>query len=84
MLTPFQTRKHEKAPWPFWLVLKRRRIETVLSQLVERFHAKRTWARDVWHLCSRMLRKVLAHTVAVLFCQRQGMPDLRLAQLLTP
>jgi hypothetical protein len=84
VLSPFQTRKHEKRRWPFWLVLKRRRVETVLSQLVGRFHSKRTWARDLWHLCSRWLRKVLAHTFGVLLCQQRGISDLRLAQLITP
>lgn len=83
ILAPFQTAKYEKRPWPFWLVLKRRRVETVLSQLVQRFQAKRTWARDVWHLCNRWLRKVLAHTLAVLFCQRLRRGDLRLSQILT-
>ena len=81
LLTPHQTRKYEKSPWPFWLVLKRRRVETVLGQLVERFRAKRTWARDLWHLCSRWLRKVLAHTVGVFLCQQQGLGDLHLREL---
>lgn len=81
LLTPAQTRKHQKQPWPFWLVLKRRRIETVLGQLVERFRAKRTWARDLWHLCSRWLRKVLAHTVGIFLCQQHGLPDLHLRDL---
>jgi hypothetical protein len=35
------------------LVQARRRIETVIGQLVERYHAKRVWARDAWHLWSR-------------------------------
>lgn len=83
VLAPFQTKKHEKGRrWPFWLLLKRRRVETVLSQMVERFRAKRTWARDAWHLCNRWLRKVLAHTIAVLLCQQQRLGDLRFAQLL--
>ncbi len=82
VLAPFQTRKHEHQRWPFWLTLKRRRVETVLAQLVERFHCKRTWARDVWHLCSRWMRKVLAHTLAVFFCQQQGARDLRIAHLI--
>jgi hypothetical protein len=82
LLTPAQTRKHEKVPWPFWLMLKRRRVETVLGQLVERFRAKRTWARDLWHLCSRWLRKVLAHTVGVFLCQQHGLPDLHLRDLI--
>jgi hypothetical protein len=81
LLAPFQTRKYEKAPWPRWLVNTRRRIETVLAQLVERYRSKRTWARDLWHLCSRWLRKVLSHTTAVLLCQRHGLGSLAFSQL---
>jgi hypothetical protein len=81
LLAPFQTRKYEKVPWPHWLVAKRRRIETVLAQLVERYRSKRTWARDLWHLCSRWLRKVLSHTTAVLLCQRHGLGSLAFRQL---
>jgi hypothetical protein len=68
LIAPFQTAKYDKAPWPRWLVAKRRRIETVLAQLVERYRSKRTWARDRWHLCSRWFREVLSHTTAVLLC----------------
>lgn len=81
LLAPFQTAKYEKVPWPHWLVLKRRRIETVLAQLVERYRAKRTWARDLWHLSSRWLRKVLSHTVAVLLCQQAGLGSLAFSQI---
>jgi hypothetical protein len=83
LTAPFQTRKYERAPWPRWLVAKRRRIETVLAQLVERYRSKRTWARDLWHLCSRWLRKVLSHTTAVLLCQRHGLGSLAFSQLVS-
>ena len=62
---------------------KRRRIETVISQLVERYRAKKVWARDRWHLTSRFLRKVLSHTMAVHFCQQVGLSPLRFAELLS-
>ena len=78
LLAPFQTRKYEKAPWPRWLVNTRRRIETVLAQLVERYRSKRTWARDLWHLTARLARKVLSHTAAVLLNWRAGNPPLQL------
>jgi hypothetical protein len=81
LLAPFQTRTYEKAPWPRWLVNTRRRIETVLAQLVERYRSKRTWARDLWHLCSRWLREVLSHTTAVLLRQRHGLGSLAFSQL---
>ena len=57
------------------------RIETVASQFVVRYHRKRTWARDAWHLTSRALRKTLSHTVAVFFCQLQGLSPLAFDQL---
>jgi hypothetical protein len=60
----------------------RYRIDTVFGQLVERYHAKRLWARDGWHLGSRLLRKVLSHTLAVLLNQPSPEP-LQLASLLS-
>jgi len=62
---------------------ERRRIETVISQLVERYNAKKVWARDRWHLTTRFLRKVLSHTMAAHFCQQVGLSPLRFAELLT-
>lgn len=87
LLTPTRTKAYENrhgiAPWPRWLIGMRRRIETVLGQLVERFHAKRVWARDRWHLTARWLRKVLSHTVAMLLTQEVGLAPLTFAELLT-
>lgn len=82
-LTPYKSAKREKKPWPKWLSHKRYLIDTVFSQLTERFNAKRVWARDAWHFFSRWLRKILSHTVAVFFCQQLGLPPLRFAELLT-
>lgn len=50
---------------PFLRLLKRTRrlIETVIGQLTDRFHIEKVWARDLWHLTSRLNRKILAHTV---------------------
>ncbi len=60
----------------------RYRIDTVFSQLVERYSVKRVWARDLWHLRSRLLRKVLSHTLAFLLNYRVGNQPLQLAKLL--
>jgi hypothetical protein len=68
--------------WPAWLVQARRRIETVLAQLTERYHAKRVRARDEWHLMARWLRKLASHTLVVLLCQRAGLDPLSFEQLL--
>ncbi len=40
-------------------------IETVNSQLSERFHFERICCRDLWHLTSRVNRKILAHTLGL-------------------
>jgi hypothetical protein len=58
------------------------RIETVVAQLVERFHLKRIWARDAWHLTSRTLRKLLSHTLAVFLCLERDLSPLQFARLL--
>lgn len=83
LLAPYKSRKHEPASWPRVLVQKRRRIETVIGQLVGRFGSKQVWARDGWHLFSRCLRDLLSHTLCVLLCQRQGLSPLSFAKLLT-
>ena len=70
-------------PWPRWLTGVRRRIETVISQLVERYGIKRVRARDVWHLTSRFWRKILSHTCCVVLCQRAGLSELRFSELVT-
>lgn len=44
---------------------KRRLIETVAGQLEQRFRIKTTFARDLWHLLNRIIRKILSHTIGV-------------------
>ena len=56
--------------------------EVCFGQLVERYQVKRVRARDLWHLCSRLARKVLSHTVALLLNQHMGNSPRQLAQLL--
>src|SRR3954451_8364915 len=68
--------------WPPRLVQTRRRIETVLAQLAERYHAKRARARDEWHLMARWPPKLASHTLAVLLCQRAGLAPLAFERLL--
>jgi hypothetical protein len=83
LLTPYKSSTKEKQPWLRSLVQKRRRIETVIAQMVGRYKAKKVWARDRWHLRSRWLRKILSHTLAVWLCQQANLPPLRFSQLLT-
>ena len=61
----------------------RRRIETVIGQLVERYHAIRAGARAAWHLGSGGERKRLIHPPAVYLCQHNGLASLRFAGLLS-
>lgn len=84
LLAPFKKRASDPSPERSRTITRiRYRIETVFSQLCERFSVKRVWARDLWHLSSRLLRKVLAHTLAVVLNREQGHEPLRLAELLT-
>jgi hypothetical protein len=80
---PSRSAKGQLPSLPRWVTPTRRRIETVIGQLVERYHAKRVWARDPWHLWSRWQRKLLSHTLAVHLCQQHGLGSLRFADLVT-
>ncbi len=42
---------------------------------------KRTWAKDLWHLCHRVIRKILSHTALVVVNLRAGHPPLQLDAL---
>lgn len=70
---------------PAWVTLlkrTRRLIETVIGQLVERFSIEKVRARDLWHLTSRMNRKLLAHTVCR-WLNRHSSEPLQFEQLVT-
>ena len=63
--TPLRANMHDSRS-PAWVALLkrvRRLIETVIGQLVERFSIEKVQARELWHLTSRINRKLLAHTV---------------------
>jgi len=78
-----ETEKERGLRWPRWLSAKRQKIESIFSQLVERYKMKAVWARDTWHFCSRFLRKILSHTLAVVLCRREGVSPTRFWELLT-
>lgn len=72
-LTPYMHTSKEPDPArAARLPAVRYRPETVDGQLADRYHAKRTWARDLWHLTNRVTRKVLSHTVMVRIARRHG------------
>jgi len=43
----------------------RRKVETVIGQLVERFKIQSIKARDYWHLMAKIGRKILAHSLCL-------------------
>lgn len=69
-------RKNMKDPRPKETVSimmnMRRKVETVIGQLVERFNIQSIRAKDLWHLCTKVTRKILAHSVAFMFNQIQN------------
>jgi hypothetical protein len=84
LFAPF--RKESSDPMPHrsaMLSRLRQIIEPVIGQLATRFNSERTWARDLWHLCSRLTRKLLSHTTAVLLNWRAGNPPFKLELLIS-
>jgi hypothetical protein len=61
----------------------RRLVETVGSHLIERFGVGRLQGHDLWHYQHRLIRKVLAHTVAVFLNLQLGRQPLDLDGLVT-
>jgi Transposase DDE domain len=46
------------------IVSTRRKVETVIGQLTDRFGIQKMKARDPWHMTNRIARKVASHTIA--------------------
>lgn len=84
LLTPTRRNMALQLP-PFVQRLTRRwrkLIETVGAQLTERFAIEQIRVRDLWHLQHRIIRKVLAHTLALVFNLQLGRSPLDFAGLL--
>ena len=83
LVAPFGSRKRDPRPRVSSTLSRLRyRIDTVCGQLVDRHQVKRVWAKDIWHLNSRLLRKVLSYTIVFLLNQTQGNPPFQLTKLL--
>ena len=82
--TPVRRNMQDPRPrgWLKLLQRVRKRIETVIGQLEQRFNWAKTRARDVWHLTNQVTRKLLAHTMGVWLNLRQGREPLDLDGLL--
>jgi len=61
----------------------RKCVETVGSQLTERFAIARIRVRNLWHYQQRVIRKVLAHTVVVFLNLQLGRSPLDLDDIVT-
>ena len=59
----------------------RKLVETVNSQLAERFQITKIKVKDLWHYQNRIFRKILSHTVAVFLNMQIGNKPLQLALL---
>ena len=83
LLAPFKKASSDPTPGRSRALNRlRRRVETVIGQLADRFNAQRTRARDLWHLCARLTRKALSYTAAVLINWMAGNPPLQLDRLI--
>ena len=59
----------------------RKLVETVGSQLVERFQITKIKVKDLWHYQNRIFRKILSHPVGIFLNMQNGNKPLQLAQL---
>ena len=84
LVAPYRSKTLDPAPErSAFLSRLRYRIDTVFSQLAGRYSIKRVWAKDLWHLAGRLLRKVLSHTVAFVLNHQQGNRPLQLSWLIS-
>jgi hypothetical protein len=83
--TPKKTNMQETRSQRFlaWMKGQRRLVETVIGQLAGRFHIETTRARDIWHLVSRIARKIASHTLCVLMNRTLNGRDLDIENLVT-
>lgn len=77
LVAPYKSKAKDPRPRFSRLISRvRYRIETVIGQLVERYQIKHSKARDLWHLGSRVMRKILSHTIRTpTYRQVQGTPS---------
>lgn len=69
--TPLRKNMKDSRPkeFLFQIMNVRRKVETVIGQLVERFKIQSIRAKDTWHLMMKVGRKIFAHTVCFLINQ---------------
>ena len=78
-----KTMKDDETPYfRNYLNNTRRRVETIIGQLVERFSIAKVWARNAWHLTNRITRKILSHTLAMVLLREKGLGLMALDNIL--
>lgn len=84
LIAPARANMKESQPPEIVKACKRWRkvVETVGAHLTELFAIARTRAKDLWHYQSRIIRKVLAHTIGVFLNLQMRRPSLDLDGLL--
>ncbi|MDQ3180236.1 MAG: IS982 family transposase [Acidobacteriota bacterium] len=84
VITPLRSNM-ETSPEQVKLVKKtrywRKLVETVGSQLTERFQIAKIKVKDLWHYQNRIFRKILSHTVGVFLNLQNGNKAVQLALL---
>ena len=85
MVTPVRKNMPQKLPVCLRRICSRWRklVETVGSQLTERYSIARTRTHDLWHYQHRLIRKLLSHTVCVFINLLLGRSPLALDDLVT-
>jgi hypothetical protein len=82
LVAPYEQRTHDPEPERSEeLRAVRRRIETVFSHRIEWFDCRRVRVRDVWHLEHRIVRTILALTIAGWLGALAGRPPLQIEPL---
>jgi IS5 family transposase len=68
--TPLRDNMHDPRPEAEVNALYkiRRRVETVIGQLVEHFQFTKTKAKNLWHLNAKLIRKICAYNFSLSFC----------------
>lgn len=68
LLTPMRSNmKQYNSEYNRFLSRDRQMVETVIGHLQHWFEIESVHARDLWHLTSRLARKILAHTLMAFF-----------------
>ena len=76
--TPLRRNMKDSRPKAFVTQIMniRRRVETVISQLTQRCHIQSIRAKDMWHLTSKVARKILCHTFCFFMAHSLNFDDI--------